>query len=93
MPSRLTVTSAQSDIVDHSVREAFPDAPPETATELSPRECCASTLPAPAALVIAAGGALGDAAMGDGVLGAGVGAARDGNSAAALAAEEDCPEA
>jgi hypothetical protein len=86
---------------------------------LSPRECCASTLPAPAALVIAEGGALGDAAMGDGVLVAGVravvagavvagvdadpavdpavdppvDAARDGNSAAALVAEEDCPEA
>jgi len=86
---------------------------------LSPRECCASALPAPAALVIAAGGALGDAAMGDGVLRAGVGAVvagavvagveadpavdpaaepvvdavRDGNSVAALVAEEDCPEA
>jgi len=82
---------------------------------LSPRECCASTLPAPVALVIVGGGALGGAAMGDGVLGAGVravvagavvagvdadpavdpvvDAARDGNSAAALVAEEDCPEA
>jgi hypothetical protein len=35
---------------------------------LSPRECCASTLPAPVALVIVEGGALGDAAGGDGAL-------------------------
>jgi hypothetical protein len=41
---------------------------------LSPRECCASTLPAPVALVIVEGGALGDAAVGDGVLDAGAGA-------------------
>jgi hypothetical protein len=81
---------------------------------LSPRECCASALPAPIALVIVEGGALGDAAVGDGVLDAAAGAvvvgvdadpavdpavdpvvdaARDGSSAAALVAEEDCPEA
>jgi hypothetical protein len=35
---------------------------------LSPRECCASTLPVPVALVIVEGGALGDAADGDGAL-------------------------
>jgi hypothetical protein len=110
--------AAQGDLAGHSVREALPEASPETATELSPRECCASTPPAPAALVIVEGGALGNAAAGDGVLDAGAGAvvagvfadpavdpsvepaadpvvdaARDGSSAAALVAEEDCPEA
>jgi len=67
--------------VGHSVREALPDASPETATELSPRECCASTLPAPVALVITEEGALGVAAVGDGTLVAGAGAVAAGDDA------------
>ncbi len=64
----------RGDSCGHSVREVRPDASPETATELLPRECCASMLPVPAALVIGEGGALGDAALDAGVWDAGAGA-------------------
>jgi hypothetical protein len=70
--------------VGHSVREALPDASPETATELSPRECCASTLPAPVALVITEGRELGDAAVDDGVFDAGAGVVTAGLVTAGL---------
>ena len=67
--------------VGHSVREAPPEPSAETATELSPRECCASMPPAPVALVVTEEGALGDAGVGDGTLVAGAGAVAAGDDA------------
>jgi hypothetical protein len=58
---------------------------------LSPRECCASTLPAPVALVIVEGGALGDAAGGDGALVAGAGAVVAGAVVAGVDADPADP--
>jgi len=80
--------------VGHSVREALPDASPETATELSPRECCASTLPAPVALVITEGRELDAAAVDDGVFDAGAGVVAAGVvTAGVLAAGVDADPA
>ena len=54
---------------------------------MSPRECCASTLPAPAALVIAEADGLGDAAVDEGVFDAGAGVVAAGALVAGIDAD------